>query len=201
MLKAATPVSTTLDAFIARANEELQDVAAAPFKPEHREGLLRKELEALEAQLATASARAVAAEARAEAAERRVAAVEAQPVERRGSTRWGLTIAAFLIGGAAMFALRFVVPGKEDPVTPAATPVVTSPPASAITPVTPPTARITFEPLAEPVPAVPTPVAVPEHVVDTATKKPVAKPPRRPARREDAAATPKPPEDDLYNPF
>lgn len=212
LLKAATPVSTTLDAFIARANEELQDVAAAPFKPEQREGLLLRELDELKAKLAAvelrasaAEARAVAADARAGAIEAGAAASEARAAERRGSTRWGLTIAAFLVGGAAMFAVSFVLPGKEQTVAPAATPVVTAPSAPTVTP-TPPPPPVTVEPIAEPVPVAPppapAPAAVPEAVAtpDKVTKKPVGKP-RRPATREDSAATPKPPEDDLYNPF
>jgi len=230
LLRAATPVSTTLDAFIARANEELQDVAAAPFKPEHREGLLLREIDELKAKLATGESRAAAAESRAAAAESRAAAAESRAVAAetraaaaevgaaasearaasRGSARWGTTIAAFLVGGAAMFALSFVLPGKpavEPVATSVAAPVVTAPTAPTVTPLTPP-APVTAVPIVEPGPVpVPVPVArppaaVPESVAtpDKVTRKPVGKP-RRPAAREDSAATPKPPEDDLYNPF
>ncbi len=203
LLKAATPVSSTLDAFIARANEELVDLAAAPFKPEHREGVLRRELDEVSVKLAAAEARATAAEARATAADARATAADVRASESRGSTRWGLTIAAFLVGGAAMFALSFVLPGKEPP-APAAAPVATSPP---VTPSAPPPPAVTVEPITEPAtvaePAAvappPAPVAVPEATEKVTTKK--AAKPRRPVAREDSAATPKPPEDDLYNPF
>ncbi len=200
LLQPTTHVSTTLDAFIARANEELVEIAAAPFKPDHREGVLRRELEEISAKLSAAEARAAAAEARATEATALVAAAGARAAGSRGATRWGLTIAAFVMGGAAMLAVSLVVRTPDHEV---------APPAQAVTSRPPPAPAVTAEPLAAPVPVAPAPVAVPPQVADMAvvsapvekvTKKPAPKP-RKPSAREQGTATPKPPEEDLYNPF
>lgn len=207
-LEASSPIATdrSLDAFIARANEALVEVDVAPFKSENREGLLRRELEVLQAQLAKA-------EARANKADMRAAVAEAREAENRRSPRWGLTIAAFVIGGAAMFAVSFFMPGKDPPASPA----VTSP-AAVMSPTVTPIATPTVTPIAPATSDVAlVPVRVPDHVApppspEKITKKPAGKPVAgkalagkpvagKPGASEVAPPAPKPPEDDLYNPF
>lgn len=224
LLKTATPLSTdrSLDAFIARANEELVDLASAPFRPERREELLLRELDELKAKLAKVEARAAAAETRAASAEVGAAALEARAASSRGS-RLGLTIAAFLIGGAAMFAVSFVLPGKDAAVATSApgvtspvetSPVVTSPVVTSptVTPIAPAPTGITVQPIPEPAPVPQPPVpetaakvadpTPPPPMPEKVTKKPAGKPGTRPpAAQQDPATAPKPPEDDLYNPF
>ena len=198
LLEISKPVSAdrSLDAFIARANQELVEVDLAPFKPENREGALRREIEDLQAKLAKLEVRATQAEVHA-------AAIEA----RARSPRWGGVIAAFLTGGAAMFAVSFFLLGKAAPAVPAA-PVATSP---TVTPIAPAPTGITVQPLPEPEPAAPPTAVKPELVAEKVatppvrekgTKKAVGKTGvTKPGTHEQPAPAVKPPEDDLYNPF
>lgn len=207
-----TPVTveSSLEAFIAKAKEGAP-VDVSSFDPANREESLRKQIEGLTARLAAAEADARAAEARAD---------EARAASKRGP-RWGGMIAAFVIGGATMFAVSLLMPRT--------TPGETAPSVAAptVTPIVPPTVTPTVTPIETPPAPAPTPApppappvdptaaaAVPDQAsartgADSVTKKTVAK--RAPKAAVDPAATPpkqpdppagnSPGNEELYNPF
>jgi hypothetical protein len=141
-------VESSLDAFIARAKDKPLDVT--DFDTGRREKILRDELDDLKAKLAEAEAR-----------------------PRRS---WGLTVGAFLVGGAIMFAVSFVIPRSDKVPAPAPPGEVVSP-APTVTPIEPPVveaARVQAappEPTALPEPT-PQPIA-PAPPEQTAPKAPV----------------------------
>jgi hypothetical protein len=183
-------VESSLDAFIAKANEKLLDLA--DFDPATRERALERERDELTQQLA---------EARALLADARDAATRTEAPSRRGS-RWPGLIAAFVSGGAAVFAALAWMPQDRPEAAPARSPapavepvVRTTVPEPAATPAPTPA----LEPAPAPTPTPPptsTPAASPS---PAAVSEPVPKK-RPPPRKQSADPKPKG-DEDLYNPF
>lgn len=177
-------VESSLDAFIARANQTPVEVAPVTQSPELA---LRKQIEELSGRLAEVEA-------------------------RKRPPRWPWIVGSFLIGAASMFAVSFVVPFNERVETvstapppapqPVVTPIPTPEPAPAPAPAEPP-------PQQAAAPAIETPPAPPPAA--SATAKPKPKPRPKPTSEpttetkpaEKPANEPKPDESGsgLYNPF
>ena len=179
-------VESSLDAFIAKANQTPVEVAPVAQSPEVA---LRKQIEELSGRLA-----------------------EVESLAR--PRRWPWIVGSFLIGAASMFAVSFVVPFNErvETVSTAPTPAPAAPQQPIVTPIeTAPVPPPPAPPLQEPAaPAVEQPPPPP---ASTAAAKPKSKPRPKPTPEPDRSTQAKPadkpanePKPDesgsgLYNPF
>jgi hypothetical protein len=185
----APNVESSLDNFIARANDELVDVSDFdPTKSAQRELALKQEVDDLKQRLVKVQTR------------------------RKPSAGWGKLVIGYVLGCASIFAVSALMP-KDAPPKQSTTAVTAPPPAPTTAPapapapalapvVTPietaPAAPVAAAPVATP------PVAAPP-VAETPPPK-VTKKARRPAPTATSPSQPQPPApagsaDSLYNPF
>jgi cell division protein FtsN len=188
--KDAPSVESSLDNFIARANDDLVDVSDFdPTKAAQRELALKHEVDDLKQRLAK--------------------------VQTRGkpSQGWGKLVIGYVLGCASIFAVSALIP-KDSPPQPSQAAVTTPspvqataptppPPAPSVTPIEPaPAPAPVAAPVATPPAPAPTPIAAtPEAPAPKTTKKA-----RRPAPAPQPQAAPPPAQvgsgsDTLFNPF
>lgn len=199
-------VENRLDAFIARANEELAELP--PDKPADASDAQTGKLEVLRERESQ----------RERELQREIDALRAHVAKRRSWTKIWLALgAAFIAGAAAMLAVALLVIGRDEaPVvlhvelTAPRAPVAAAPAEPVVTPIEqPPPAPAPPAPVAEapaPPPAPAPPVAVKPRPVPAA-KRPTASKPTETKPTENKPAETKPPEgktsgsDGLYDPF
>ena len=203
-------VENRLDAFIARANEQLSEIPAdKPADASDVETSKREVLREHDVQRETQREREM---------QREIAALRAHVPKRRSWTKIWLALgAAFIAGAAAMLAVALLVlPRDEAPVVlhvemvaPRA-PVATAPAEPVVTPIDqPPPAPPppVAEPPAPPPPAPPQPAVAVKPRPAAAAKRPTASKPAETKPTESKPAETKPPEgktsgsDGLYDPF
>jgi len=181
-------VERSLDAFIARANEDIANVDVSYFSPEKRDAELRRVIDELSRKLndleTTTGDREALLRRQVDDLKSRLAAAEAHATPAAPHTRWGAVAIAFVVGGALVFAVSALVPATHD----------TSAQEARVQPAEPPAKpAMTVTPIESPPPSPPPPVAQPVPVQPVAAVQPAPAPPRITRRPPPVVAKPTPP--------